>query len=394
MSHSRLTTCFLLLASTMTVLASATLAPALPAMTATFSHIDNAAFWAQMTLALPGLIIAVCAPLVGALVDKFNSQKLLISGLALFLVSGVLGYIWQYSIWLILFSRALMGVAVALIMVSGTTLAGRYFEGPRFSNYMGLQAAFGGFGGVLFLSVAGFLAEQHWSWVFAIYSLSLLVLPGVLLWVKAPEIKEYQGQAANRPKGWMNKTFLLCCALALVEIVVLYGLTLHLPFHLAALGHSASTIGLVIAAFLLAMASVSVSYGRVRSLLSVKQTHVFGWIIVALGFTLLSFVNGLTNITVSGLVIGVGLGLVRPNLVVWLFEFVPPMMRGKAMGIMTTCYFSGQFISPLVFEPAILALGFEVFCLVLAALIALVICLAIIANFKLTKSLHSRLVDN
>jgi MFS family permease len=93
-------------------------------------------------------------------------------------------------------------------------------------------------------------------------------------------------------------------------------------------------------------------------------------------------------------VIGVGLGLVRPNLVVWLFEFVPPMMRGKAMGIMTTCYFSGQFISPLVFEPAILALGFEVFCLVLAALIALVICLAIIANFKLTKSLPSRLVDN
>ncbi|RXE91733.1 hypothetical protein [Pseudoalteromonas phenolica] len=84
MSHSRLTTCFLLLASTMTVLASATLAPALPAMTATFSHIDNAAFWAQMTLALPGLIIAVCAPLVGALVDKFNSQKLLVNGLALF----------------------------------------------------------------------------------------------------------------------------------------------------------------------------------------------------------------------------------------------------------------------------------------------------------------------
>ncbi|MBD1583972.1 MFS transporter [Pseudoalteromonas sp. S16_S37] len=391
MSQTRLATWFLLLASTMTVLASATLAPALPAMTAAFSHIDNAAFWTKMTLALPGLVIALCAPLAGSLVDKFNSQKLLVSALGLFLLSGGLGYYWQASLWLILFSRALMGVAVAFIMVSGTTIAARYFEGPRFSGFMGLQAAFGGFGGVLFLTLAGFLAEQHWTWVFAIYALALLVLPGVWLWVKVPELKAPQGPQVAMPAHWMNRTFVVCCTLALVEIVVLYGLTIHLPFHLTELGHSASTIGLVIAAFLLAMASVSVGYGRARQHLSIKQTHLAGWLVTACGFALLGWVTSLLAIVGASVVIGAGLGLIRPNLVVWLFEFVPPAMRGKAMGIMTTCYFTGQFISPVLFEPAIASLTFSNFCIALALLILVVSCVVSVLYTRLAKPTEQQL---
>ncbi|KJZ02485.1 MULTISPECIES: MFS transporter [Pseudoalteromonas] len=369
MNQTRLATWFLLLASTMTVLASATLAPALPAMTVAFSGIEHAAFWTKMTLALPGLVIALCAPIAGSLVDKWNSQKLLVNALILFVLSGGLGYYWQDSLWLILGSRAMMGVAVAFIMVSGTTIAGRYFEGPQFSQFMGLQAAFGGFGGVLFLALAGFLAEQHWTWVFAIYSLALLVLPGVWLWVKVPPVS-LPPQTQSLPSSWMNRTFLLCCTLALVEIIVLYGLTIHLPFYLSAQQVSASTIGLVIAGFLFAMSCVSMGYGRVRQYLNIKQAHIVGWLIVATGFSLLGFVNTFSSIVCASFIIGAGLGLIRPNLVVWLFEFVPPPMRGKAMGIMTTCYFTGQFISPVLFEPMIASLGFQLFFIYLAMTIA------------------------
>lgn len=381
MTHTRWATWFLLLASTMTILASATLAPAMPAMTEAFSALPSAEFWVKMTLTLPGLVIALCAPLAGALVDRWNSQKLLMYALAAFAVSGFLGFYWQASLWLILFSRALMGSAVALIMVSCTTIASRYFEGPNFSRYMGWQAAFGGFGGVLFLSIAGVLAEQHWTWVFAIYGLSLLVLPGVWRFVKAPPLQDQDSSKTTPATKWMSQAFAGCCVLAFVEIIVLYGLTIHLPFYLSHHHASATEIGFVIAGFLLAMSCLSMSYGYFRRYFGIKQLHMIGWIVIALGFAFLSVVETIPRIVCSSLIVGTGLGLIRPNLVVWLFEFVPPMMRGKAMGIMMTCYFTGQFMSPVLLEPLTSSLGYALFFRSLAVIISMVVVVVCLTYF-------------
>ena len=368
MSQMRLATWFLLLASTLTVMASAPLAPALPGMTAAFTGVSEAAFWTKMTLALPGLVIAICAPLVGSWVDRLPAYLLLRSGLVVFIISAALGYYWQFSLWLLLLSRAFMGFAVALIMVAGTTLAGKYLSGEKFSQFMGMQAAFGGFGGVFFMALAGFLAQQHWSWVFAIYALALFILPGAWVWIKDPKSATPTAPSDAQHYG-LTPSFVGCCGLALVEVLVLYGLTLYLPFYLASLSASASDIGLIVALFLLAMSVSSLCYGKLRRLLNVEQAHVVGWLLVALGFVLLSFSATLTTVILTSLVVGVGLGMIRPNLVVWLFAVIPLAMRGKAMGIMTTCYFTGQFLSPVIFDPIIAWLGYQGFFLCLGIVI-------------------------
>ncbi len=368
MSQMRLATWFLLLASTLTVMASAPLAPALPGMTAAFTGVSEAAFWIKMTLALPGLVIAICAPLVGSWVDRLPAYLLLRSGLVVFIISAALGYYWQFSLWLLLLSRAFMGFAVALIMVASTTLAGKYLSGEKFSQFMGMQAAFGGFGGVFFMALAGFLAQQHWSWVFAIYALALFILPGAWVWIKDPKSATPTASSDAQHYG-LTPSFVGCCGLALVEVLVLYGLTLYLPFYLASLSASASDIGLIVALFLLAMSVSSLCYGKLRRLLNVEQAHVVGWLLVALGFVLLSFSATLTTVILTSLVIGVGLGMIRPNLVVWLFAVIPLAMRGKAMGIMTTCYFTGQFLSPVIFDPIIAWLGYQGFFLCLGIVI-------------------------
>ncbi|MEI5640198.1 MULTISPECIES: MFS transporter [unclassified Pseudoalteromonas] len=368
MSQMRLATWFLLLASTLTVMASAPLAPALPGMTAAFTGVSEAAFWTKMTLALPGLVIAICAPLVGSWVDRLPAYLLLRSGLVAFIISAALGYYWQFSLWLLLLSRAFMGFAVALIMVAGTTLAGKYLSGEKFSQFIGMQAAFGGFGGVFFMALAGFLAQQHWSWVFAIYALALFILPGAWMWIKDPK-SAAPTAPSDAPHYGLNSSFVGCCGLAFVEVLVLYGLTLYLPFYLTSLSASASDIGLIVAMFLLAMSVSSLCYGQLRRLLNVGQAHVAGWLLVALGFVLLSFTTTLTTVILTSLVVGIGLGAIRPNLVVWLFAVIPLAMRGKAMGIMTTCYFTGQFLSPVMFDPIIAWLGYQGFFLCLGTVI-------------------------
>lgn len=391
MSPSRFATWFLLLASTMTILASATLAPALPAMSEAFAALPHAEFWVKMTVTLPGIVIALCAPLAGMLVDKWNNQKVLQNALLAFALSGGLGFYWHDSLWLILFSRALMGVAVAFIMVSCTTIAGRYFAGPQFSRYMGWQAAFGGFGGVLFLALAGLLVELHWTWVFAIYGLALLVWPGVWRCVTMPAA-EATPHTQPVPSGLgVNKALVGFCALAFVEISVLYGLTIQLPFYLRAYEATAATIGLVIAGFLLAMSCISLCYGFFRRHMSIERLHLLGWLVIAVGFVLLSYASSIFAISAASLVIGAGLGAVRPNLVVWLFEFVPPSMRGKAMGVMMTCYFGGQFVSPLVLEPLTSTLGYTLFFLWFAAAILIITLLvAGVYSLKRTKQLRTK----
>ena len=53
-----------------------------------------------------------------------------------------------------------------------------------------------------------------------------------------------------------------------------------------------------------------------------------------------------------GLIIaGLGFGLLMPNLNVWLSSIIPDTLRGRALGGLTTFFFLGQFLSPVVSQP-------------------------------------------
>jgi MFS family permease len=55
-------------------------------------------------------------------------------------------------------NRQVLGLAVAGVMVSATTLIADYYSGPARAAFMGLQAGFMGLGGVVFLTLGA--AEQ------------------------------------------------------------------------------------------------------------------------------------------------------------------------------------------------------------------------------------------
>jgi MFS family permease len=58
------------------------------------------------------------------------------------------------------------------------------------------------------------------------------------------------------------------------------------------------------------------------------------------------------GIVILGLLIaGMGLGLLLPNMNVWLNVITPPPQRGRILGGLTTCMFLGQFLSPFAVQP-------------------------------------------
>ena len=66
-----------LLVSSLTIMSVITISPALPAMSAEFSHLPNGQFIAQMVLTIPALFIAITSPLAGILIDRYGRMKLL-----------------------------------------------------------------------------------------------------------------------------------------------------------------------------------------------------------------------------------------------------------------------------------------------------------------------------
>lgn len=372
----------LLLVSTLTVMAGATIAPSLPAMADKFSSIQHIDFWVQMAMTLPGLAITLSAPFIGRYVDTYDKKLLLLISVISYGVLGTAAMVVSHSLSAILVLRFLLGISVAGIMVTCTTLFSDYYAGPKRGHYLGLQAAFGGFGGVVFIATANSLAGANWLYPFALYGLAFLTLPAIMLWVVNPKkiaapqpisMPQANAQPQTAPlnatkHNTQPRDYLLwgCCALAIVEILALYTIPVHLPFYLQALNTSAAAnaqySGYFIALMLLVMAVTASQYHRFQPITSIHRLHAGGFGIIALGFIfwatsqqalldIKSPLMGQLALMAILIVLGFGLGVIRPNLITWLMSRCPPEQRGQKMGKLTSCFFIGQFITPIATLP-------------------------------------------
>jgi len=165
----QLTKITLLVVSSLTVMASATIAPTLPAMHAAFSDLPNVDLLVRLVLTIPGLFIVLGAPAAGFIVDSYGRKRLLVVSTFLYAITGSAGYFFD-SMTAILIGRALLGIAVAGVMISVTTLIADYYQGEARARFLGRQAAFMNFGGVLFTAAGGFLADVTWQTPFLIYA--------------------------------------------------------------------------------------------------------------------------------------------------------------------------------------------------------------------------------
>ena len=163
----------LLLISTMTVMAGATIAPALPVIAKSFPNESQLTI--QLILTMPALFAAIGSLFVGNIIDKIGRIKLLVVSISVYGLSGSSG-LYLDNIGLLLVGRAILGLSVAGVMTTSTTLIGDYYEGEFRERMIGIQAAFMTFAGVIFISLGGVLADIHWQAPFGIYLLAFVFL--------------------------------------------------------------------------------------------------------------------------------------------------------------------------------------------------------------------------
>jgi MFS family permease len=79
---------------------------------------------------------------------------------------------------------------------------------------------------------------------------------------------------------------------------------------------------------------------------------------------------------------GFGIGLLMPNLNVWLANQTPAALRGRALGGFTTAVFLGQFLSPIVSQPLINGVGIATTYGLVGKLLLLLSLLVLIVRFR------------
>jgi MFS family permease len=352
----------LLLTSSLTVIAAATVSPALPAMKRHFESAivdpDLRTTLVKLVITLPALFIVMGSPIAGMIVDRFGRKSLLLVSAILYGLAGSSG-LYLENLTAILAGRALLGLAVAGIMVSATTLIADYYTGPARAAFMGLQAGSMGLGGVLFLTLGGSLAQQNWHLPFGIYLFAWLIVPLIGLFILEP----------NREPPTLQSSDATNQATPIGVRVIIYGLTtlgqiafylipVQLPFFLdGLLKASPAQSGMAIALCMLFSAAASLTYGKLKQRMEFVTflPIIFG--LMGIGYLLIgqssSWAQALVGLAISGM----GLGILMPNMTVWLSSAVADAGRGKALGWLSTAVYLGQFLSPIVTQPLTKSFG-------------------------------------
>ncbi len=345
----------LLMCSALTIMAGAAVAPALPSMA---EHFDRerpgATLLVRLILTLPALFIALGAPFMGILLDKFGRKRILVCSLLAFGIFGGMAFLLA-SLEAILVSRAALGIVVAGLMTSCSTLIGDHFEGSERDRIIGLQGAFMSFGGVGFILASTFLVRFGWREPFLIYLVAFALVP-LAVWA-VPEPVRQPGPSIGTdvegaPLPWA--TILVTCGLSFLGMVFFYMIPVQLPFLANDLtGGQTLHSGLVVATSSVLGAFSATQYHRLRRRLDVKAVAALVFILMAAGYSIVGLSDNIGLLYAGVATGGLGLGMLMPNLALWLMSETPEAIRGRVVGALTTSVFLGQFLSPLIVEPAV-----------------------------------------
>ncbi|MHA1556436.1 MAG: MFS transporter [Candidatus Heimdallarchaeota archaeon] len=354
---------FILLVNTLIIMAGAAITPIIQEIKNTFPSIPNIELVAELVLSVTSISIAVGAIFIGFIIDKFGRKKVLVLSTFLNAVFGTIGF-YVGNIYLILASRIFLGFAVAGIMTSITALVGDFYSGEKRNQVLGLRATFTSFGGAIFTILGGALGNIEWNYAFLVYFISLLILPGVILFIPEPDRESKKGEEDQQSidlqetnleensNGFPKKVGLLSYFVIFISMITFYFIATQLSSYFPAYGiDSELIVGLALGMTGLASGIASIFFKRVKRILDTQWLFIITMSIIGSGFILLSLAPVYWVIFIAVGMIGFGWGFFMPNIQAWLLLYTPARLRGRVIGIFVLMLYLGQFLSPIIAQP-------------------------------------------
>ncbi len=347
--------------ATLTIMAGSIITPVLNLMR---DGLGITPSYVGLIITTHGLFMALFSPLMGIIIDRKGVKRVYIAALFLYGIAGGSGLLID-SYWVLLASRACLGIGLAGVFTGINVLILNMYDGIERDRIMGWRGSAQSFGGVIWPLLGGALGSVSWRFPFAVYMIAIPI--GLLAIVAVPEPVVQHQREPNSSEStsvltiFRDKPVLyIIYGLSFFGSLLLYSIVVFIPQLLEGLGISSTfRIGLFISAMTASGGVTAFVYGKIRSHFSYERIVIMTVILWTVALFTISQATVNWVIAVGMALFGVSQGLLMPTVMVWIGEVVPPSFRGRFSSYLGTFGFIGQFMSPILFAPVFIHLGFK-----------------------------------
>lgn len=201
--------------SLLTVMAGAAVAPALGVIQKYFSDCNQ--LFVQMIVSIPAIFIVMTNFVFPKLCGRFGAKTLVLIGLIFYVFGGCFAGAFS-NIYLILITRAFVGIGVGIIMPLSTGLLSYYFKPEEQEQLMGYSSAMNQMGGVIATLLSGFLANITWRASFLVYLMGLLSMILCLIFLPNDSIgsSNHGNRTSKKPFNVLKENYIYIGAMLLL----------------------------------------------------------------------------------------------------------------------------------------------------------------------------------
>jgi len=240
-------------------------------------------------------------------------------------------------------------------MVTGVALIGDLFKGAKRERLLALQTTAASASAVAFNFAGGALGEFGWRVPFWGYTFGfvLALAAAIFLWEpKRRTAADIAAEAASDhdPVKAQPIMIVFTCLLAILMGIAFLVVPIHFSDLFAAIGEGSTaktgpafglnSLGVIIG-------TITFAWG-LNSRVKVGGQMAIGCTLAALGFFGMWQAGSYWEMTISGLVNGIGFGILLPTLVTWNMRLLPPKIRGLGAGGWQAGFFLGNFLNVFV----------------------------------------------
>lgn len=330
------------------------LLPVLPLIATHFGEGSGGALFAQSVMTMPAVGLIAGGLTAIWLIERIGAFHLLWPALLAVALLGSAGLYLNAPVPL-LATRLLLGFFASMASIATTALIAQRFDAearPRMLGYKGAVTSISSMGGLL---LAGWLGDiGGWRLPFALYLLAAaLAILALLTLDRDPPLRR---EASTAAKGDILALWPVYGTVVLFGAVMMMTNT-QFSFLLAEIGiHSPAMVSRTVVVTIIVSALAAFLYGRVRGWIGAAMCFpliVAGWCI---GLLILGFAyDGMTAAIGAGIA-GLSAGFFPAHMATTLVERASPAARDRAIALMYSAIYLGDFLNPFLIEPLSMAL--------------------------------------